>query len=304
MIAALAARVAQWPELLVVLMFSGVVLSLTLAMRALGARILPEAGREEHAEAALDTFKVLGPLAGIFIIFCLVQSIGQFRVAEEQIAREASTLYHLGRQITMAPPGAQRQAALTALHGYVGHVVGDEWAALRAGETDFPQTDKALVDLQHAVEALIVQMPADVRSDEIEKALDLIEDYRADRLEIADGGLPAVLWWVLALLFGLIFVGALYMQGKAARHPLPVLYVTGLGLLAALLFIFDRPFQGEISLSPAPLQKALRQMDVRLNLGGAPASQSGRNEGGEPALRPLDQHALVRHPKASGGQEL
>ncbi len=304
MIAAFAARMAQWPELLIVLSFSGVVLICTLAARALGARILPEAGRDEHAEAALDTFKVLGPLAGIFIIFCLVQSIGQFHTAEAEISREAATIYHLGRELTVAPAGALQHNALVALRDYVDHVVHDEWAALRAGTNESPAADKALIQLQHAVEALMAQLPADVHADEIDKALELIEDYRADRLEVADGGLPAVMWWVLALLFGLIFVGALYMQGKAARHPLPVLYVTGLGLLAALLFIFDRPFQGEISLSPAPLEKALRQMDARLNRAAPPASHGWRDQGGEPALGPLNDHAFVRHAQPPGGQKL
>lgn len=304
MIAALAAKMAQWPELLIVLSFSSVMLLVMLAMRALGARILPEEGRDEHAEMALDTFKVLAPLAGIFIIFCLVQSIGQFRTAEAEIGREASTLYHLGRELTVAPAGDAQRNALVALRTYVDHVVHDEWAVLRAGSDESLETEKALIALQHAAEALMVQLPADMHTDEIDKALDLIEDFRADRLEVADGGLPAIMWWVVVLLFALIFTGSAYMQGKAARHPLPVLYVTGLGLLAALLFIFDRPFQGEISLSPAPLEKALRQMDARLNRAYPGASQSRRDKGREPAFGPLNEHALVRHREPAGSQKL
>lgn len=265
MLAALADSVAQWPNILIVLSFSGVMLALLALSRWLGRHVLPHAGDEERVTAALDTFKVLGPLAGLFLSFSLVQSIGQFRGADVNVTREATNIYQLDRSLAGAPASAELTSARLALRAYVRSVVSDEWAALREGRDESPATVEALTRLQLAVEALVARLPPDARaSSDVDKNLDDIQDDRASRIGVAHGGLPGVMWWVLLLLFALLFACAACLQGAAARHPLPILYVTGLGLLAALLFIFDRPFQGEVSISPAPIAKVLAQMEARL----------------------------------------
>lgn len=265
MLAAFADQIAQWPNILVVFTFAGTMLALVFAAHALGERLLPKGEREALSHAALDTLKVLGPLTGLFLSFSLVQSITQFRAADMNVIREAADISQLDRALAGAPLPEESRAARLALRDYVHHVATDEWAGLRAGTLDVPQAADALARLQQAVEALVARLPPEQRTfNDVDKNFDDVQDDRAGRLAVAHGGLPDVMWWVLALLFALTFACTGCLQGAMARHPLPMLYITGLGLLAALLFIMDRPFQGEPSISPAPLLKVQGQLDARL----------------------------------------
>lgn len=264
MIVAVADSMAQWPNVAIVLSFSGALLVLLVIAERCG-RLLPKAGQEARATAALDTFKVLGPLAGVFLSFTLVQAIGQFRAADSNVSREAANIYQLDRALNGIGALADTRPARLALRDYVRHVVHDGWQAMREGRDEAPLSAQALTRLQAEVDALLEKLPADVRfSNDIDKNLDDVHDDRATRLGIAHGGLPAIMWWVLLSLFVLLFACAACLQGAAARHPLPILYIAGLGLLSALLFIMDRPFQGELSVSPAPLVKIQNQLDARL----------------------------------------
>lgn len=265
MIAAFADRMAQWPDIVIVLSFSGVVLALLVLSHRLGRRLLPRTGEEERASAVLDTFKVLGPLTGVFLSFSLVQSISQFRAADVNVTREATNIYQLDRSLAGAPTHADAASSRLALRAYVRSVVNDEWPALREGDEEPLTVTQALAQLQQAVERLITSLPPDARvSSDVDKNFEDIQDDRASRLGVAHGGLPNVIWWVLALLFVLLFACGACLQGSAARHPLPFVYVAGLGLLTSLLFIFDRPFQGDASISPAPIVKVLGQIEARL----------------------------------------
>lgn len=262
MIADLADHLAQWPNIVVVLGFSGVMLALLFVALKVGRRLFRKADHERSAWA-LDTFKLLGPLAGLFLSFSLVQSIGQFRTTDAHVSREATNIYQFHRAIAAAPAGPLATAADEALINYVRLVLSDEWSAMKEGRGESPAPSQALVQLQHAVDALVASLPPDSRlAADIDNDLDQIQDDRASRLGVAHGGLPGVMWLVLALMFALIFVCAAFLQGRARRHPLPTLYVAGLGLLAALLFIFDRPFQGDLSISPAPIAKVLGQINA------------------------------------------
>lgn len=264
MIAAFANEMAQWPNILIVLAFSAVMVALLGVARSVGRHLLPTCGEEERS-AALDTFKVLGSLTGLFLSFSLVQSMGEFRDANAEVSREAINLYQLDRALADVP-GPDSQATRRALRDYAHHVVTGEWTAMQRGSDEDHATTEAMARLQGAVEALIAGLPADQRmTNDIDKNFDDVQDDRARRIASAHGGLPAIMWRVMAMLLALLLVAAAWLQGPARRNPLPVFYMAGLGLLAALLFIFDRPFQGELSVSPAPIIKVLAQLDARLH---------------------------------------
>ncbi len=264
MIVSFADHLAQWPNVLIVLSVA-VVLLLVLALVHRLGRLLPREGAEARSAAALDTFKVLGPLAGVFLSFSLVQAIGQFRTADLNVSREAANIYQLDRALNGASSIMDPGPARLALRAYVSEVVTSGWAAMRRGGGEAPEAAAALARLQLEVDALLETLPLDARfSNDIDKNLDDVQDDRAARLGIARGGLPTVMWWVLGALLCLLFACAACLQGAQARHPLPILYIAGLGMLSALLFIMDRPFQGELSVSPAPLVKVEAQLEARL----------------------------------------
>jgi hypothetical protein len=98
---------------------------------------------------------------------------------------------------------------------------------------------------------------------EMIKSLDDMADLREQRISAADVRLPAE-FWAMALLLGLILVALSTVIEAVAYHTISIAAQGfALALLAALVFCSDRPFQGDISVSSAPIAKALTTMKAR-----------------------------------------
>jgi hypothetical protein len=80
-----------------------------------------------------------------------------------------------------------------------------------------------------------------------------------------DLGLPPIYWEVIGFLLALLVGFAAFVEPRRGR----VLSLGGLGaglaLLVTLVFIFDQPFLGNVSVRPDPIVKALQIMHARLN---------------------------------------
>ncbi|MBN8906798.1 MAG: DUF4239 domain-containing protein, partial [Rhodospirillales bacterium] len=94
---------------------------------------------------------------------------------------------------------------------------------------------------------------------------DQLAESRDERLSATDLGLPPIYWHVIGFLIVLLLVFAAFVEPLWGR----VLSLGGLGaglaLLITLVFIFDQPFLGEVSVGPEPIVKALVTMRARSN---------------------------------------
>ena len=98
---------------------------------------------------------------------------------------------------------------------------------------------------------------------EMIKSLDEMADEREHRISAANLKLHPG-FWMITFLLGLILV-ALSTAIEAVGYHTASIAAQGLALalLAALVFSSDRPFKGNISVSPAPIVKALAAMSAR-----------------------------------------
>ena len=93
------------------------------------------------------------------------------------------------------------------------------------------------------------------------KILDQLAESREDRLNATDLGLPPIFWGVIGVLTMLLVAFCAFIEPQRA------VFLGGLGaglaLLIALVFIFDQPFLGDVSVTPDPIVKVLRIMQAR-----------------------------------------
>jgi hypothetical protein len=88
------------------------------------------------------------------------------------------------------------------------------------------------------------------------KMIDQLAESREDRLAASDIGLPSIFWEV---------IGSLVVLLRGSRHAMSLSGLkAGLALLISLVFIFDQPFLGTISVKPTPIAKALHVMQTRV----------------------------------------
>lgn len=249
-----------WSNAAIIALFLLVAVPAAVLAHLAGARLFGRPPPERHA-AALEAFKLIGPLTGIFLTFSLVQSMGQFRSSDAAADREAANIVQLDRALAVF--GAESgMASRLLLRDYARALVEDEWPALRHGRGGSKEATAAFARLAASVESMLLAHTG--TRFEVTRALDDVHDNRASRIGTATGGLPVIFWWITGCLFVLLICAMSCLDADRHWRILPGLYIAALTLLAALFYIIDSPYKGEQSISPRPLQTAVEVLDARL----------------------------------------
>ncbi|MEU2832013.1 hypothetical protein ABZ667_25570 [Streptomyces lavendulae] len=145
-----------------------------------------------------------------------------------------------------------------ALGGYVHAVVEDRWPRTRAGNPSYGATESHLQDAFRALQTYDPHGQAEqVFYEQAVGHLDDIASQGRARLTMARRELPPLLQ---ALAFGgaLVLIPLTFLYGlrKLRVQVLCVASVAGLvGFSLLLVFVLDRPFSGDLSVSPAPYRE-------------------------------------------------
>lgn len=225
-------------------------------------RIFPRHSPPPLNSEYMDAFIALASSAAVLLTFSLVQADSVLRHVEDQVAKEAATLNDLDRTLTRY--GDARTTALRPLVASYGQlIVSSEWHLLAEGE----RSDD--------VEAAYTQISKQLRQMEPEshrqqlmyaealKQLDDLSDLRAERIEAAEVTLPGIYWFTTLTMLGLMIVIAARNEPNRDRVWITGTIATAIGLLAALVLIFDAPFKGDGAISAQPFLEALQQMQAR-----------------------------------------
>ncbi len=92
---------------------------------------------------------------------------------------------------------------------------------------------------------------------------DQLAESREERLNATDLGLPPVYWEVIGSLTLLLVGFAAFAEPMRARVLALGGLGAGLGLLISLVFLFDQPFLGNVSVAPDAIVKVLQIMQAR-----------------------------------------
>ena len=249
------------PDLGVAILLGFLVALAFVAAPLLRARLFGRVS-EANSEIARTTMTTITGFTGVVLAFSLVQAQGNLRNTEKTVASEAVQLNQMDRLLTSY--GDAKVAAIReAVHAYAESVVTDEWPKLSEHGSS-----QRTADLLHKLSQLILAIqPTPGRENviyaDLVKITDQLVESREDRLTAADLGLPPIFWEVIAFLLVLLVGFAAFVEPQRGRAISLGGLGIGLALLITLVFIFDQPFLGDMSVTPEPIVKALRVMRAR-----------------------------------------
>lgn len=220
---------------------------------------------QERSSSALDAFKLIGPLTGIFIAFLLLQSVNRLHEARKLVESQAMNLLQLDRALGRIDSA---EAVLTrqSVRDYARILVDRGWPAMRAQQPS-PDVGTALSTLSGRIDAL-AQAPTGDRSalELISAGLEAVGDIQSQIDAAAVSGLPETFWLAVGLLlFLMVAEAAMIVPRWSVILPLAG-YSGAIGLLIGLLFVMDRPFLGDQSADPSPIERSIATLDLRSQL--------------------------------------
>jgi hypothetical protein len=240
------------------------ILLLTVCAITAAAVIAPHVGRhilrlpENSArdDAAFDAFKAIMSMIGVVMAFSLVQANTNLHAVETTVGKEAAALISTDR-ILLRSGKPELVALRPLLAAYGNSLIHDEWPELRTGERSDEATE-AYNQLSKSARAIA---PDDTRQqamyNELLKSLDDLSDLREAVVSDSDLHLPEFFWITTFCLLGLAFALALLTANSLNRTVGVGAAAAAVGLLLAFVIIVDLPFEGETSVTPRAIEKAL-----------------------------------------------
>jgi hypothetical protein len=167
-------------------------------------------------EVAGFKFATVGVLYAVLLAFAVVVVWEKFNQAESEVAKEAgaaATVFRLSQGVDPERGAAIREATTD----YLTSAIASDWPAMESG-TQSSATTEALNEIYHAV-LKFQSLGTDERLVLAEiLRQDRISEARRERLVMADGIVPAIIWMVL---FGGAFltIGFTFFQCRKLARP-------------------------------------------------------------------------------------
>ncbi|MEU6880426.1 DUF4239 domain-containing protein [Streptomyces sp. NPDC046712] len=233
----------------------------TVALAVTGSLLLrrrhPSLAEGEHNDMVGVTLGMFGAIYGIILAFVIVTLWTQLESTQTIVATEATDMALIARDAA-AFPAPVRARVDGALSEYVHAVVEDQWPRMRAGRPSYGATAGKL---QTVYDVLQAYEPKTVREkvfyEEAVHHLDDVASQRRARLTMAEQELPPLLQ-VLAFGGAIVLIPLTFLYGMR-RLRIQLLFVASvaalIGFSLLLVFVLDRPFAGELSVSPAPYRE-------------------------------------------------
>ncbi|MEV6209335.1 hypothetical protein [Kitasatospora sp. NPDC051914] len=241
---------------LAVVVVGGIVVVAVLGS-ALTRRRYPQTASGDHNEMVGVVLSMFGAIYGVILAFVIVTLWTQLENAENVVAAEATAAAQIVRDAQAFPP-AQRDAVDRAVDGYVHAVVEQQWPLMRDGQGDYNRT---AVKLEAVYRSLQGYQPSSHSEqtfyDEAVDSLGDVAGQRRARITQSSQQLP-VLLQVLVYGGAVVILPLTFLYGIRSRR-IQLLFVGSvaalIGFSLLLVLVLDRPFAGELSVSPAPFKE-------------------------------------------------
>jgi hypothetical protein len=205
---------------------------------------------------------MLTPLAvifGLIIGFLSAQVWSDGQVAHAMVVREASALRTLDLLAASFPADVGKDVrALVRRH--VQQAVSDEWPAMAQDRAVLPPVSDVDTELLHVIVALHAQGEAERTAQrEMMTALRTVIDARSERIIISLKKVDWVKWGVVLVLATLILItiAVVHCDNAGTARIAMGLFAVAAAVSVVLIASHNRPFTGQISVSPDLLTQAL-----------------------------------------------
>ena len=246
-----------WVLILFLFLFTGLAMTGPFLVR-LRIRLQHLRGNNEVAGFK---FAVIGVLYAVLLAFVVIIAWERFHDAENALAREAGATATINR----LAGGLDETSAATLradLSAYLDSVLRDDWPAMVRGHSS-AVTARVLSELYDQV---IRYRPADLHDSNVQaellSELDQVTRARRERLVMAEGTVPKVIWFVLFLGAALTISFTFFFGTENLVAQSCMTGILAAIILSAVVVVIalDRPYTGAIVVSREPIRTVIEDM--------------------------------------------
>jgi uncharacterized protein DUF4239 len=203
----------------------------------------------------------LGIIFGLFVGFTAAQVWSDSATASAAVDREASALRSVAL-LAAAFPGEPKNRLDALIRSYIAEAKSQEWPLMAHRAITLTKAPPTLSEaLQFTLNLQPVGAGQQIAQREIISALQNAMDARRQRLLLSQSQVTGIKWFCLYLqaVCALIAIALVHSDNQLASILSMLLFATGVATAALLIAAHDRPFIGEISVSPDPLLQVMPQ---------------------------------------------
>lgn len=243
-----------WVSLLVIVVLP------TLAFCGLSNWVCHRHGKGLHSlgsEAAQDISGYLFSIVGLILGFVLVNCWDDMKLAKLDLVNETQKLVVISRLVEQFPP-EDSQSVRRALVEYIELAIDKEWPVMVQGKPE-SFTRPAVRQLYSILSRMEANTPTQTEAyASVLSTLDSVVELRNQRLWLAAGTLPEVMWWVVLLGSTLsMTVLTLFPPAAPGNYPsLITLFALMFSMLVYVIVILQYPYSGQLRVEPSLMQEA------------------------------------------------
>ncbi|GAB2914987.1 hypothetical protein GCM10027093_61970 [Paraburkholderia jirisanensis] len=201
----------------------------------------------------------LGIIFGLFIAFTASQVWNDTARANVAVSNEASALRSVVVMSAVLP--AQAQSELRSLvRDYIQYTATTEWPQVAQGIVTLSLSPPTLNQALQFTLALAVVTPGQQTAQrDVAASLNRALEARRDRILISRSQVNGVKWVCLALLAGclLFAIAFVHCDNRLTSAVAIGLFSVALATTVLLILSHDRPFTGDVALTPEPLLQVM-----------------------------------------------
>ena len=201
----------------------------------------------------------LGIIFGLFVAFTAAQVWSDNDHANAAVNREASALRSV---VVLASsfPGEPEARLRTLVRSYIEETTSQEWPLMAEGAATLTIIPPALNEALRTTLALTPSNPGqEIAQREITRWLEDAFEARRQRVLVSSAQINATKWACLILqaFCALLAIAIVHSDNRMASAIALGSFATGVAASVLLILAHDRPFTGEIAVSPQPLLQVM-----------------------------------------------
>ena len=205
----------------------------------------------------------LGILFALFTAFATSQVWSDNDKANSAVDHEASALRSV---VILAAvfPGEPETRLRSLIRSYVGDAVAQEWPMMARSTATLHVIPYSLAEALQLTLALTPSSQGQQTAQrEIATALENALDARRQRIVISESEVNLIKWLCLCLLAACSLIAIAMVHSDNRLASTITLGLFGIGVAASLLLILahDRPFTGELAVTPNPLLQMMPELE-------------------------------------------
>ena len=199
----------------------------------------------------------LGILFALFVAFTASEVWGNIERANTAVDREASAAKSV-LVLAASFPGEPEARLRALIHRYIEKAATEEWPSMAHQYSELSVTPPALAEALAAILALTPHSPGqEIAQHALSDAISNVFDARRQRIMISRSHVNLLKWACLFVqaISVLIAVAMVHIDNGRTIAITMGLFASGVAVSFLLILAYDRPFIGELSISPIPLMQ-------------------------------------------------